>query len=178
MNERGRAQGDETKEQLDKDKKAAILQATFEHFYKMAMDHHTKAATTSNILLVIVGAVLVVVGLDEKICRSVDDVASAIAVMLIGLLGIVWAWKQLERYTYWAFIADQYQNELKEIIPGLKTRWEYRDAAKAETEKRFGRFFAKTLRDRYLWVILHGIVVVIGLGLLISSLLKDCTPVN
>jgi hypothetical protein len=32
----------------------------------MAMDHHTKAATVSNILIVIVGALLVIIGLDDK----------------------------------------------------------------------------------------------------------------
>ncbi len=47
---------EENAEYVSVNKRADILQATFEHHYKMAMDHHTKAATTSNILLVIVGA--------------------------------------------------------------------------------------------------------------------------
>ena len=157
------------------DKKADILQATFEHYYKMAMDHHTKAATTSNILLVIVGAILVLVGLDKEICRSVVDAGSAIAMMLIGLFGAVWAWKQHERYHYWEFIAIEYQKELKKIMPELETGQAYKNGAEAHAEKKFKRFFAKTLKDRYLWVILHFIVIAIGTALLILSLLVACS---
>jgi hypothetical protein len=162
---------------LEPEKKADILQATFEHYYGMAMDHHTKAATTSNILLVIVGAILVLVGFDKEVCRSVVDLGSAIAVMLIGLFGGVWAWKQHERYHYWQFIAIEYQKELKKLMPELETRYAYRNSAKADAEKDFGHFFARTLEDRYLWVSLHVIVAVIGLVLLILSSLAPC-PVN
>ena len=49
------------------EKRAEILQASFEHYYKMAMDHHTKAATTSNLLLIIVGALIALVGHDNKL---------------------------------------------------------------------------------------------------------------
>ena len=116
MNENDSKKVDENIEHVCVDKAADILQATFEHHYKMAMDHHTKAATTSNILLVIVGAILVLVGLDNEICRSGVDVVSTIAVILIGLFGAVWAWKQHERYHYWEFIALKYQKELKKIV--------------------------------------------------------------
>ena len=37
--------------------RASILQSTFEHYFKMAMDHHTKVATTSHILLIVVAAI-------------------------------------------------------------------------------------------------------------------------
>ncbi len=156
------------------DKRADVLQATFEHYYRMAMDHHTKAATTSNILLVIVGALLVLVGLDEKICCSGVDIGSAIAVILIGLFGAVWAWKQHERYHYWEFIAIKYQQELKKIMPGLETRHSYKNGAVAYAKDQFGHFFAETLKDRWLWVILHFIIVVMGITLLILSLLNTC----
>jgi hypothetical protein len=174
MNESDSKQVDKNTKHVCVDKKADILQATFEHYYGMAMDHHTKAATTSNILIVIVGAILVLVGFDKEICRSVVDVGSAIAVMLIGLFGAVWARKQHERYHYWEFIAIEYQKELKKIMPELETRHAYKNGAEAYAEEQFGHFFAKTLKDRYLWVILHVIVVVIGIVLLILSLLETC----
>jgi ABC-type nickel/cobalt efflux system permease component RcnA len=174
MNENDSKQVDGNTKHVCVDKRADILQATFEHYYGMAMDHHTKAATTSNILLGIVGAILVLVGLDKGTCRSVLDVGSAIAVMLIGLFGAVWAWKQHERYHYWQFIADEYQKELKKIMPELETRHAYENGAEAHAKDQFGHFFAKTLKDRYLWVILNLIIIVIGIGLLILSLLKTC----
>jgi hypothetical protein len=160
--------------QVSIDKKADILLSSFEQYYRMAMDHHTKAATTSNILLIIVGAILVLIGLDKEICRSVVDVGSAIAVMLIGLFGAVWARKQHERYHYWEFIAIEYQKELKKIMPELETRHAYHEGAVAHSSEQCGNFFAKVVKDRYLWVILHLIVFTVGAVLLLFSLLKTC----
>src|SRR5215207_3659614 len=97
---------------INLDKRADILQATFEHYYKMAMDHHAKAATTSNILLILVAAILTLVGLNKQVCYEPVDVGSAIGVIVIALLGAGWAWKQYERYQYWEYIARQYQEEL------------------------------------------------------------------
>lgn len=174
MNKSGSEQADEIADRTGVEWKAGILQATFEHHYRMAMDHHTKGGTTSQILLVIVGAILVLVGYDKEICRTVVDIGSAIAVMLIGSFGAVWVLKQHERYHYWEFIAIEYQKELKKIIPELETRHAYKNGAEAYAEDQFGRFFAKTLKDRYLWVGLHVIVVAIGIVILILSLLETC----
>ncbi len=153
--------------------RASILQATFEHYYGMAMDHHTKAATTSNILLAIVGAILVLVGYDGEISRNPVDIGSSIAVIIIGAFGAIWVLKQHERYYFWEFTATQYQIELQEIMgkPKFKTGLEYEDDAKAYTEEEFGWFVAKFLRDRYLWAGLHVLVVLGGIGLLLTSFL-------
>jgi hypothetical protein len=174
MKESDNRLADENTSCVSNDKRADILQSAFEHYYGMAMDHHTKAATTSNILLVIVGAILVLVGYDKELCRSDIDVGSAIAVMVIGLFGAVWARKQHERYHYWEFIAIAYQRELKKIMPDLKTRHAYKDNAETHAESQFGHFFAKTVKDRYLWVILHVIIAILGAVLLILSLLNTC----
>ena len=95
MTENESKQVDEKSKFVSVDKKADILQSTFEHYYRMAMDHHTKAGTTSNIILVIVGAILVLVGLDGGICRSEVDIISAIALILLGctvLIVTIIAW--------------------------------------------------------------------------------------
>jgi|SRR5215212_5285673 len=159
------------------DKRADILQATFEHYYKMAMDHHTKAATTSNILLILVAAILTLVGLDKVVCRDVVDVGSAIGVIVIALLGAGWAWKQHERYQYWEYIAYQYQEELTNIVSGLHTGRYYYDAAQEDAAQKFRSFrsfFARKLKERYLWPIVFGVIAVIGLGLLAISWIKPC----
>ena len=143
------------------EKSADILQATFKHYFEMAMDHHTKAATTSNILLIIVGAIIGLSGLDNKV--------GGLAVFVIGLFGAAWAWKQHERYHFWEHIAYEYQKELTQIVPMLKTGEAYYDGAQQATAKEFGSLFAKRIRDRYLWVSLHGIVAVMGLVLIAVS---------
>jgi hypothetical protein len=121
----------EDNQYVSTDKRADILQGTFEHYYGMAMDHHTKAGTTTNILLGIVAAVLVLLGYDEKVCRDFVDIGATVAVIIIGLFGAAWVWKQIERYKYWAFIADRYQAQLIEIWPEFNSRDVYKHRAHA-----------------------------------------------
>ena len=94
-------------EYVNVDKRADILQGTFKHYFDMAMDHHTKATTTSNILIIIVGALIGLVGLDNTVGGGVDLV-SGFAVCGIGIFGALWAWKQHERYHYWEYIAYEF----------------------------------------------------------------------
>lgn len=169
MPEDDQNQPNQTTGPVTRDKCADILQATFKHYFDMAMDHHTKAATTSNILLIVVGAIIGLVSLDNQIAGCVDFVGG-LAVFVIGLFGAAWAWKQHERYHYWQHIAYAYQNELTKIVPGLKTREAYDDGAQEATARKFGSLFAKRILDRYLWVSLHGFVAVIGFGLMAVSL--------
>ena len=106
-------------EEVPVDKQAEILQDTFKHYYSMAMDHHTKAGTTSNMLLIIVGAIISLIGLDNTSSGIVGRIGG-LAVLVIGLFGAVWVLKQHERYHFWEHIAYEYQNELKKIMPSLK----------------------------------------------------------
>jgi hypothetical protein len=158
-------------EYITVDKQADILHANFKHYFDMAMDHHSKAATTSNILLLIVGGVIGLVRLESGNAGMLGFV-SGFAVLGIGLFGAVWAWKQHERYHYWEHIAYEYQKELIKIMPDLKTAEtgsSYDLAAQEATAKEFWPLFAKKIRDRYLWVTLHLLVVVIGIVLMIVS---------
>jgi hypothetical protein len=175
------------------DKKADILQANFEHYYRMAMDHHTKAGTTSQILLVIVGAILVLVGYDKDICSNPIDIVSALFVILIGLFGAVWAATQIARYRYWEYIALSYQKEMKKIFPEFKTRRAYKHRAEIHSGTTYPNFHRQyvlgpikigpiklgrcigKIKDRYLWVILHLVVVFMGLVLLGIASLRTCS---
>jgi hypothetical protein len=67
-----------------KDKKADILQAYVEQYYRMAMDHYTKAGTMSQILLGFVTAMLVIIGYDNHINGSLLDIMGATMVFIIG----------------------------------------------------------------------------------------------
>ena len=156
-------------------KQAEILQSTFEHYYGMARDHYAVTATTSNLLILIVSAILVMVGIDQEICKSPVDLGGAIAIFLIGAFGAIWALKQKERYCYWAFYAHKYSEELEAIMPGRKTRKEYRKEAKKHTKKKFGRFVAECVKDSHLWVYLNLIILLIGSGLFLYAYNKDCS---
>lgn len=87
-----------TTEHFSIEKSADILQATFQHYFNMAMDHNAKAATTTNILLVVVGAIIAIIGHDNEI-KGIVDSGGAIAVCVIGLFGVVWVRKQQEDIT-------------------------------------------------------------------------------
>lgn len=150
------------------EKKADILQATFKHYFGMAMDHHTKAGTTSNILLIIVGAIITIIGFDQT--NALADMSGGIAIFAIGLFGAIWTRKQHERYFYWQTIAYEYQKELAKIIPNFKTGEEYYEYADEKTDKE-GYSFIRKIRDRHLWVFLRCIVAIIGFGIFVLNLL-------
>jgi hypothetical protein len=153
------------------EKKADILQSLFKHYYEMAMDHHSKAGTTSNILLIIVAAVIGLVGLDNKVGGSLD-ILCGFAVAIVGLFGVVWCWKQHERYHFWEYVAKKYLRELVKIgeLPdrGDLSRDPYLEEAREHTAQKFGPRFAQ-IDDRYLWVTLHFFVVLLGMGLMLAA---------
>jgi hypothetical protein len=165
MSENIKMQDGGNPEQVSPDTRASILQATFKHYFEMAMDHHTKAAMTSNFLLIIVGAIISFVSLDARIGGTVD-LLGGLAVFVIGLFGAAWTWKQHERYYFWQHIAYEYQNELKKIVPELQTGKAYYDGAEDAAAERYTSIFAKTIHERWLWVSLHSLVAAIGLGLM------------
>jgi hypothetical protein len=94
----------------------------------------------------------------------------------IAFFGAAWVWKQLERYCHWEYIAYEYQKELTKIVPMLKTGKDYFDGAQKAAAKEFGNFFAKKTEAGYLWVLLHGIIAVIGIGLLAISIQNRICP--
>jgi hypothetical protein len=138
------------------------------------MDHHTKAATTSNILLIIVGAIVTLIGIDNKL-EGTNDLIGGLGIFVIGCFGAIWARKQHERYHYWANIAEQYQTELTHIVPMLKEAKlgsDYDKKATTHSEKEFGKFFAWERLDRHLWVFLHCIVAFVGLAVSLAVMIK------
>ena len=151
------------------DTSANVLQGTFKHYFEVAMDHHAKAATTSNFLLIIMGLIISFVSSDKVIDGTVDLI-SGVAVFFIGGFGVVWTRKQFERYTFWIQVAHQYQKDLAKIVPELKTEDNYYIYAKMGTAKKYGAF-AK-IHDLWLWALLHCIVAVIGLGVMVIAALK------
>ena len=161
MSENSKETQDRNKNRVKPDKRADILQGSFEHYYRMAMDHHTKAATTSNLLLIIVGAFIALVGHDNKLNEGID-VIGGVGIFIIGLFGAVWVLKQHERYVFWQMIATKYQENLASIVPGLKTGAEYAaEYATPEVNKEFG-WISEKKWDRRLWIIFHSIVAFIG----------------
>lgn len=168
MSQSEKMQDVRTPEQVGADTSASILQATFKHYFEMAMDHHTKAATTSNFLLIIVGAIIGLVSAGNEIGGMVDFIGG-LAVLVIGLFGAAWTWKQHERYYFWQHIAYEYQQELTRIVPELKTGRDYYGGAEEAAAARYTSLFARTIHERWLWVSLHGLVAVIGLGLMVLA---------
>lgn len=151
--------------QVNLEKRADILQQTFEHYYRMAMDHHTKAATTTHILLIIVAALIGFIGKDNQLGGR-NDVLSGFAVSMIGLFGVIWTWKQNERYKFWEQIAYKYQQELVNIVP-LALATDYFPRIQESMANEFGPHFAK-YHDRILWVILHFFIIIIGIWLMFA----------
>lgn len=164
------------------DKKADILQAYVEQYYRMAMDHHTKAATVSQLLLVIVSASITMIGYDGDINGSTLDVMGAVMLLSIGIFGMFWTAKQMERYHYWEFIALKYRDELSKLVPELGDGASYKPiyivnkngrrtvaehlVNKVNSKKKLP-FFIYHIKDKYLWIGIYVFITFVGLGLTI-----------
>jgi hypothetical protein len=159
-------------EQVSLDKRADILEAMFKHYYELAVDHLTKATSTSNILLIIVGAIITLIGYDKQVCDLIDA-AAAIGVTIIAVFGFLWTRKQLERYRHFEYIAHLYQKQLAKIVE-MQTELDYRQWAEDAAAKEFRSLFAKKLSIPLLWGALYVFIALIGLGLLVYSVLAPC----
>ena len=153
----------------EKTLKAETLRAMFKHYADVGLDHQRQSATTSNILLLIAGAILTLIGIDNSL-DGLGDALGAAAVAIIGGFGMIWSWKQHETYKYWTNIAQVYQKELFTLVHGPRQVSELTDDADSETAKEYGAFAVYNLRIRYLWVALHGLVMVLGIVLAVGIL--------
>ena len=148
---------------------AETLRAMFKHYADVGLDHQRQSATTSNILLLIAGAILTLIGIDSRL-DGLGDVMGAVGVAIIGGFGMIWSWKQHATYKYWTNIAQVYKRELFTLVPGPGQVSELSDDADSETAKEYGAFAVYNLRIRYLWVALHGLVMVLGIVLAVGIL--------
>jgi len=180
-------QCNDTGKEVGPDKKADVLQSTFHHYYSMAMDHYTKAGNVSQLLLAVVSAMFIMIGYNDKIDGGATDIIGGFMVMSLGLFGAIWAGRQMERYRFWEFIALKYQNDLKGIFPDLKMREEHEPKddkhLKEPTPQKccvklvncLWHFFG-WVQDRYLWIILHVIIMVMGALVFAVALYRAVFP--
>jgi hypothetical protein len=157
------------------DKRVDILHATFKHYFDMALDHHTKAGTTSHILLIIVTALIALAGQEQT--GELAGLTIGCTIFFIGLFGMVWVRKQHERYFYWQHIAYRYQRELAKIVPNFKTGTDYYADAR-EVTKADGYGVINQIRDRHFWVTLHFFIAFSGLLLVVRALYVLCVRSN
>jgi hypothetical protein len=62
-------------------------------------------------------------------------------------------------------------------VSGFHTGRYYYDAAQKDAAQKFRlfrSFFARKLKERFLWPIVFGVIALIGLGLLVTSIFSDC----
>lgn len=56
------------------------------------------------------------------------------------------------------------------IVPRLKTGPEYYRVAEEASTDKYGSLFARRIHERWLWVSIHAVVAVLGLGLGLRAL--------
>lgn len=151
--------------------KAETLRAMFKHYADVGLDHQRQSATTSNILLAIAGAILTLIGIDGRL-DHVGDAMGAACVAIIGGFGMIWSWKQHETYGYWTNIADIYQKQLFDLVqvPESLQVCKLKKKANIKSAKEYGTVAVNRLRIRYLWVVLHGMVMALGIALAVGIL--------
>ena len=170
-------QQDVIRERLSLDKEGDILQGTFKHYFDMAIDHNRITSTISTILIAVVAAVLALVSVDRQLCGDLDRIAG-IAIVVIGLFGFLWSWKQQERYSYWEYLAYKYQDKLTKISDRIKTARPNSDYDRHAQAHRPHRFFGISKLDvLWLWILLNFGVAFLGVAVVWSAQ-GECAPVG
>lgn len=131
----------------------------YKQYVTLALHHQGQASTTSNIILILAGAIFTLLTFDDKLQGGIDRIGGGTLVIL-GLFGMLWSLKHHERYDHFAGIAEGYRRELAQAVPALK---EVHQAALTESSRQVG-LIAKA-RVRHLWAFLN--LLIAGLGIVI-----------
>lgn len=129
--------------------------------------HETMRATVTNIVLIIAGAVLTVIGFSKGI--QFDHWPLTGFLIFVGLFGAIFVIKHYERYCLHMERARQYRNSLESHLPQTNILL-LKSKADAEHKKEFRRLVDWKLSK--FWVALHMIVASFGVVLTVIALTR------
>lgn len=128
--------------------------------------HENQRQTLTNFTITAAGALLVIIGLDQKVTRL--DLLPASLIVVVGLHGMVTSWKHTElsqfHYTRFRVLRDALDEKLGVSVASLNK------IADDEHHSRFPRFRKLSLRQ--FWFLLNAIISLIGFCLLVIILLS------
>jgi uncharacterized membrane protein YeaQ/YmgE (transglycosylase-associated protein family) len=140
------------------DDRRELLWGLYEDVVAQGRHHESQRLGMTNAMLVVAAAVLGLIGLDERISDA--DIPAGLFLVVLGIVGAVFALKHYERFRYHMAFAKEYRNALK--ITGLsKLRAHAEDEHVSDWSKRWQRAVYNASLH-WLWVSLHLFVSVLG----------------
>ena len=146
-----------------------VLLEMFKHYMNQGLYHQSQRATMANILLILSGATIGFITVDEKL--KGPDVFPALFLIVLGLFGILWSIKYHERYHYYLQRARGYRDELNRSLTTNLDMKAINATADNATERKYGPIFR--MRVWRLWAVLYLLIAGFGAFILgrISPLL-------
>jgi hypothetical protein len=90
-----------------------VLLEMFKHYMNQGLYYQTQRTATANILLILAGATIGFITVDDTKLEEGPDALAAFFLIVLGLFGILWSMKYHERYAYYLNRAQGYRDELK-----------------------------------------------------------------
>ena len=149
---------EEISEQVD------ILLALYKHNAELGRHHQLLRERTTNIIIVLIGALIGFILYDKKVDNF--DIYPSLFISFLGFFGAIWCRKYHERYAWYMHRGSVYRDKLDELFPDLKII-ELKDKADKETAENY-KIITK-IKLTNLWVTAHLIIGCLGLWLSIIS---------
>ncbi len=135
--------------------------------------YQEERTTTTNIIFVVVGIIIAIIGIDQNICGNADTILSLILIPL-GLLGAFLNYKYHERIYYHELLHDNYSEHLNKLLPKAAIGKAKRKAKETfAKETRLFKFITKSTLWAP-WVMVNFITVAFGIIVLVISIEKAC----
>jgi hypothetical protein len=164
---------DNNRKELSMDEKD-ILWNMYQQHYTHGLHHETLRAATTNLLLVVAaGAIAVITHGDKSLALS--NLALAILLIPIGLLGVIFSAKYHERFDFHMERARKYRDALEKLVPASNII-ALKEEADNKTKEKHRRLF--NLRLYKFWMGLHSLVAALGLILTVTIIMLNWGQVN
>jgi hypothetical protein len=142
-----------------------VLLEMFKHYINQGLYYQTQRTATANILLILAGATIGFITVDDTKLEEGPDAVAAFFLIVLGLFGFLWSIKYHERYAYYLNRARGYRDELKNrSYPNIDIET-INSAAKAETKD--AHPFLYPLRVWWLWAVLYVLITGVGVVILV-----------
>lgn len=151
---------DELSEQVD------ILLALYDHNASMGRHHQLLRERTTNIVLVLIGALIGFILYDKQVDSS--DIYPSLLVASLGLFGAIWCRKYHERYAWYMHRGSEYRDKLDELFPDLGI---VKLKEKADQETKTTYKVMTKIKLTNLWVTAHLMIGCFGLWLAFMSVM-------
>lgn len=143
-----------------------ILWSLYQEEREFARHHESQRTQGASLVIGISAGLIAMVSLDGQV--NLSDLPSSILLIALGLFGMIFTQKHYERTRLHLYRSYEYYHALDNLLADIDLN-DLRERANKKNRQRFG--WLARLKLSSLWMMLNGVIVVIGLTISIYSLL-------